>query len=48
MKKRTSALLLALVMLFSLMAPMANAEEIVTAEAVYLGVKDYGLKNNDD
>ena len=42
MKKRTSALLLALVMLFSLMAPMANAEEIVTAEAVYLGVKDYG------
>ena len=48
MKKRTSALLLALVMLFSLMAPMANAEEIVTAEAVYLGVKDYGLKKDTD
>ena len=31
MKKRTSALLLALVMIFSLMAPMANAQESVAA-----------------
>ena len=39
MKKRTGALLMALVMIFGLMAPAASAVETGTAvEAVYLGV----------
>ena len=46
MKKRTSALLLALVMIFSLMAPMANAAETpVTQEAVYLGLENFNEMN---
>ena len=46
MKKRTGALLMALVMIFGLMAPAASAVETGTAvEAVYLGVKDMAALN---
>ena len=49
MKKRTGALLMALVMLFGLMAPAASAVETGTAvEAVYLGVKDYGTVTSSE
>ena len=49
MKKRTSALLLALVMIFSLMAPMANAAETpVTKEAVYLGLENFTEMDTDN
>ena len=52
MKKRTGALLLALVMLLSLMAPAASAAETDgTVEAVYLGIEGYGTvtsKQKDD
>ena len=48
MKKRTGALLMALVMLFGLMAPAASAVETNDAfEAVYLGVKDFTTLDTD-
>ena len=48
MKKRTGALLMALVMLFGLMAPAASAVETNDAvEAVYLGVKDLTTLDTD-